>query len=194
MAQVIVEFDTTVTWTDGTRWVPRVCGKIGDDNLWHGWIEFTPASGSAEPVRTPRETVQPNRDDLMYWAQGLTQIYLEDALVRALEPSFPRGVARSVSLAPHFDSPAPRSPRHAPATGRRAVLNPLDVYQQGEDVLLSTLSALDTPRLRDIAVLYGFASAGAADGKNHEQLTATIMAGVRRPLVERESNRSDSAP
>jgi hypothetical protein len=60
-------------------------------------------------------------------------------------------------------------------------------------VLLSALSALDTPRLRDIAVVYGFSSAAAADGKNHEQLTATILAGVRRPFGARESSRGETA-
>src|SRR5437016_11465407 len=102
MAEVFVDFETTVVGEDGTRWMPRACGGVADDGLWEGWIEFTPGDPSAEPVRTRRETEQANRDALMYWAQGLTQVYLEDALGRALQsPWKPNEAHRSSS--PHFD-------------------------------------------------------------------------------------------
>src|SRR6185503_20365593 len=84
MAEVLVEFDTVVVGDDGTRWSPQVCGGVADDGLWEGWIEFTSANSSIAPVRTPRETEQSKRDDLMYWAQGLSQVYLEQALRRAI--------------------------------------------------------------------------------------------------------------
>ena len=84
MAEVLVDFDTTIRADDGTKWHPRVCGAIADDCLWEGWVEFLPAGGEdREPIRTRRETEQPKRSDLMYWAQGLTQVYLEGALQRA---------------------------------------------------------------------------------------------------------------
>lgn len=84
MAELLVEFDTTVGADDGTTWHPRVWGGIAEDNLWEGWIEFLPAgTEDREPLRTSRETEQPKRSDLMYWAQGLTQVYLEGALQRA---------------------------------------------------------------------------------------------------------------
>ena len=84
MAQVLVEFDTTIPADDGTNWHPRVCGAIADDGLWEGWIEFIPVgTDDGEVIRTGRETEQPKRSDLMYWAQGLTQVYLEGALQRA---------------------------------------------------------------------------------------------------------------
>ena len=37
-------------------------------------------------VRSGRETTQPNRQDTAYWATGLTPVYLEGALGRALNP------------------------------------------------------------------------------------------------------------
>ena len=84
MAELLVEFDTTIQAEDGTNWHPRVWGAIADDNLWEGWLEFLPAGAEdREPIRTGRETEQPKRTDLMYWAQGLTQVYLEGALQRA---------------------------------------------------------------------------------------------------------------
>ncbi|HEY9229204.1 MAG TPA: hypothetical protein VIP11_21310 [Gemmatimonadaceae bacterium] len=87
MAEALVEFDTVVRDENGTEWVPRVCGALADDGLWEGWIEFRPTDASSEAIRTPRETEQSKRTDLMYWAQGLTQAYLELALERARDRS-----------------------------------------------------------------------------------------------------------
>jgi len=180
MAEALVEFRTTVAGRDGAQWIPRACGRVGDDGLWEGWIEFTPADAAGDPVRTPRETQQPNRDDLMYWAQGLTQAYLEAALRRALEP--PRGPATSRGFAPsHFDGPAPRPITRESTAAIRPVLDPLEVYLQGEDVLLRELSALDVARLRDIVIAYGWADRDDAAGRTRGELTAAIMAGVRPP-------------
>ena len=38
-----------------------------DDGRWQGWIEFESLDG-AEVYRSRRETTQPNRTDLAYWA------------------------------------------------------------------------------------------------------------------------------
>jgi hypothetical protein len=84
VSEVLVEFDSLLVARDGTGWTPRACGGIADDGLWEGWIEFASTDGTAH-VRTPRETEQPNREDLAYWATGLTQVYLEGALRRAIE-------------------------------------------------------------------------------------------------------------
>jgi hypothetical protein len=72
--------------------------------LWQGWIEFLPADGA--PVRSPRETTQPNRKDAIYWATGLTPVYLEGSLRRA-QDTLTRPSPRSV-LTALFDSPASR--------------------------------------------------------------------------------------
>ena len=62
-------------------WVARACGRIREDGLWEGWIEFERNDGIL--MRTERETTQPNRTDLAYWATGLTPVYLEGAFRRA---------------------------------------------------------------------------------------------------------------
>jgi len=190
MAEVLVEFDTSVRGENGQRWMPRVCGRLGDDGLWEGWIEFTPTSDSDEPVRTPRETQQPNRDDLMYWAQGLTQAYLEEALRRALEPPRVRA-QREVTAHPHFEQPAPRrpTPTGLPAVPR-PVLNPFEVYQQGEDILRRELSALDVSLVRDIVVGYGFLTPSNADSSSRERLVASIVNSVRAAVPARGGQHS----
>lgn len=52
-----------------------------DATVWEGWLTFFASDGAA--WRTPRETVQPNVDALVYWAGGLRPVYLEGALRRA---------------------------------------------------------------------------------------------------------------
>lgn len=178
MAEVLVRFDAVLTAPDGRRFAPHACGRPAG-NVWEGWIEFVPIDGGA-PLRTPRETDQPNRDDLMYWAQGLTHVYLDGALSRALKA--PIAVEHARPLASHFDGPAP-SIIHPPAPfTARPVLDPFSVAQQGEDILLRELSALDTPRIRDIVLGYGLATGEQASAATREQLTAIVIAGVRRPL------------
>ena len=177
MAEVFVEFDTSIVGPDGIRWVPQVCGDVADDGLWEGWIEFTPTAASGEPVRTQRETQQPNRDDLMYWAQGLTQAYLEQALVRALAPRPTPSHLRTPGA--HFDGPARRvhtTPSHSLP---RPILNPFEVYLQGEGVLRRELSALSVSHLRNIVVGYRLATSLAADESGREALTAAILDAVR---------------
>jgi hypothetical protein len=185
MADVFVEFDTVIPGSDGTGWMPRACGRVDASGLWEGWIEFVPKNAGADAVRTQRETEQPNRDDLMYWAQGLSHVYLEDALVRALAPT-PIHKSNLVASKPRFEGPAPSRATRSPGTPSHAVLNPFDVYRQGEDVLVRQLSALHAARLREIVVQYGFASANWADGTSHAELTTAIIGGVRAPRVRRE--------
>jgi hypothetical protein len=86
MRERLVAFDTLVTAKDGTAYRAAACGSPAHDGTrrWHGWIEFVPVTGGAA-IRTPRETTQRNRADTATWATGLTPVYLEGALCRALE-------------------------------------------------------------------------------------------------------------
>ena len=84
MAELLAEFQTPVASRNGLFYMARACGGKAADGLWHGWIQFTPVGGGV-PICSPRETTQPNRVDTEYWAGGLTPVYLEGALQRALE-------------------------------------------------------------------------------------------------------------
>ena len=117
MAELLVEFDTTLRGSDGCDWHPRVWGQIAEDTLWEGWIEFLPAgTNDREAIRTGRETEQPKRADLLYWAQGLTQVYLEGALQRAR-----RNASVSASAGSHatLATPEPRAESEVRATRSR---------------------------------------------------------------------------
>jgi hypothetical protein len=61
----------------------RICGDERIDGTWEGWIEFRPTDPNHPILSTDRETSQPNRTALEYWADGLEPIYLEGALARA---------------------------------------------------------------------------------------------------------------
>jgi hypothetical protein len=63
---------------------PRVYGEPRPDGSWAGWIVFFPLDGSPA-VATDRETTQSTFELLGVWAAGLTLVYLEGALVRALQ-------------------------------------------------------------------------------------------------------------
>jgi hypothetical protein len=183
MSEVFVVFDAQLTSPDGRRWTAQVCGGIAEDRLWEGWVEFLPFEADDLPVRTPRETEQPNRDDLTYWAQGLTAVYLDGALKRALEV---HGMTSRRTVVAHaaFERPARSGHVSNERPMQHAVLNPFDVYQQGENVLIAQLGALDTPRLRDLAVAYGFAAPSESADAGRDALTALIVASARSGLSQ----------
>jgi hypothetical protein len=83
MAEVLIEFPGLVESDDGVVYRARAAAAPMDDSLWEGWIEFIPVEGGG-PVRSPRETTQPNLRDAAYWATGLSPVYLQGALERAL--------------------------------------------------------------------------------------------------------------
>lgn len=136
MAEVLVTFSDTLIGDD-VPYRARACGRQMDDGRWEGWIEFEALDGSTV-LRSGRETTQPNRIDTEYWATGLTPVYLEGALDRALHPlEIP---ASYVDEVPAFDGPAPHGGDSLPRS--ESVLNPFSVYRKGEALLRSQLAAL----------------------------------------------------
>jgi hypothetical protein len=81
MVAELLEFENTVEDEDGRSHVATVLGREADNGTWIGWVRFRGPAG--EILETGRETTQPNRQTLAYWAGGLTYYYLEGALARA---------------------------------------------------------------------------------------------------------------
>lgn len=176
MAEVLVEFDAAFPGPDGARYAPRACARVAEDGRWEGWIEFSDVDTGAV-IRSTRETTQPSRDDAMYWATGLTRVYLEGALERALSPVRRVG-PEEVEVEPAFDGPAPHVVGARPPS-TRAVLDPFEVYVQGERVLRQELSALDLDHLRGIVRAYGLDGGVAAESPIPAVLIEYIVAEVR---------------
>jgi hypothetical protein len=145
-------YDALVGGPDARDYVGRACGRERDDGTWEGWIEFEAPDGSSV-VRTARETTQPNRNDLVYWATGLTPVYLEGALLRALEPR--PEIRVTTPPPPAFDAPAPAFEVATDLDlGAEGVLNPFSVFAKGEALLRRQLTALAAWHLRNIARAY----------------------------------------
>ena len=181
MAEVFSELG--VMARDGREFIPRVCGGPLD-NVWEGWIEFV-AVDDGHVVRTSRETTQPNRTDLAYWATGLTPTYLDGALTRALSPR--RLPQERVAAVPAYEGPAPSviPPRPAVAPPLTdSVLDPFSIYQKGERVLIQQLQALASWHLINIIRTYALSDADAATLKatSHPALVSLIVAAVRTRL------------
>jgi hypothetical protein len=68
----------------GRFYRPGAYGDPRADGTWDGWLVFF-AVGGAQAIATERETTQPTFAALTAWAAGLTPVYLEGALARALE-------------------------------------------------------------------------------------------------------------
>jgi hypothetical protein len=83
MVELLLEYSTPIRTADGERFVVRAMGEERADGTWIGWLEFVPIGGNGTTLRTERETTQPNRITLDYWASGLEPIYLEGAFERA---------------------------------------------------------------------------------------------------------------
>ena len=179
MARVLLTFATPLVASENRTYVARACGRQQPDgSLWEGWIEFVPDRGAA--VRSGRETTQPNLPDLEYWATGLTPVYLEGALKRALA-----GPTRVVSPGPvetpAFDGPAPARVQDSPEPAFHPVLDPFSVYAKGEDLLRQELSAMRPWHLRNIIRGYDLASDPSIDLEtlSAKELIGIIMLGVR---------------
>lgn len=83
MAEHILTYAEAVVGPQGTRYRVHAYGEQNDLGSWNGWLEFEPEGGGAT-LRTDRETTQPKREDLEYWATGLEPIYLDGAFGRAV--------------------------------------------------------------------------------------------------------------
>jgi hypothetical protein len=65
---------------DGQHYEVLVEGREREDGTWEGRIVYR---GGAGLKKTKRETSQPDKAALEYWATGLEQVYLDGAFERA---------------------------------------------------------------------------------------------------------------
>jgi hypothetical protein len=168
MAAVLARFAEPLSTSEGWDYLAQACGAPNSSGLWEGWIEFVPANGGPA-LRSGRETTQPNRTDAEYWATGLTTIYLEGALARALNPPARKAVVPSQQA-------SARPPRPVDA-----IMDPFSVFEKGETVLRKELGALATWHLVNIATAYQLSEEpiSVLNALPAPPLIEMIVAGVR---------------
>ena len=183
MAEMLLAFPDVVVAPDRSRYHAQACGVAHADGHWEGWIEFLPLDGGT-PLRSPRETTQPNFTDVKYWATGLTRIYLEGALARAMAPPPP---PLPESGAPLFDGPAPSRSRPLRASATETILDPFSVYEKGEELLRRELSAISSWHLVNILTGYDLTDidAAALNRLPRGALVDLIVESVRNASVPR---------
>lgn len=184
MAELFVSFDQSVRDQLG-EYHARAVGRLGDDGMWEGWIEFAPIDGSTEVLITGVESRQPAREHLEYWATGLTPVFLEGALQRARRPVTVR--VRPVEV-PVSGAPKPRNQvvaRGVPA-GPEPVLDPFAIGSRSLDVLHQELGALNRPRLLNIITAYALNPGGEdLSWMSDRQLMQFIVTAVETQLAIR---------
>jgi hypothetical protein len=176
MAEVLAEYSDIVISEGGKRYTARACGAQVPSGQCQGWIEFIDLA-SGDVLRSARETTQPNRVDTVYWATGLTPVYLEGALQRALHP-LTRPAARPTPD-PAFGAPAPDSIAEPPVG--ESILNPFSVYRKGEVLLRRQLSAFSGWHLVNIVRDYRLSDLpdAALNAMTPTALIELIVAAVR---------------
>jgi len=185
MAEILVKFDEPIAAPGGKTYLAQAVGKEVDGGLWDAWLEFQSVDDGSDALASGRETTQPNRKNIEYWAQGLTKVYLEGALNRAISLAEPPRERAPMEPEPaRFSEPASRSPNTSsprPLT-RRAVLDPFQVYAQGEEILLGELRALSRDHLENIAAANGIGIRGTGGIKaaSKEDLIEAIVGEARR--------------
>ena len=172
---VVLHFESPIASEDGTLYRVTACGHDADGR-WDGWLEFEPLAGGPT-LRTDRETTQPNRDAIAYWASGLSAVYLEGAMARATSSGRVGGegsIGRSR-----------RTTRRTRRTVRAPlpVLDPFAVYAEGEEVLRQALNQLGAQQLVQIIRRYALCEdAEKALLQLHRRtLVLLILAAVREP-------------
>ena len=176
MAEVLVEYSDVVISAGTSRYMARACGTAVESGHWQGWLEFIDLD-TGDALRSPRETTQPNKTDTVYWATGLTPIYLEGALQRALHPMV-RPAPRDPA-APVFDGPAPDLAAEPPIAD--SILNPFSVYRKGEALLRRQLGAFSVWHLVNIVRDHELSDLSAAtlNAMRADDLIELIVAAVR---------------
>lgn len=82
MNDLVHTYSEVVRDAEGRAYAAEVHAHERMDGMWETWLEFR-GLGREVLLRTRRESEQPNRRAVVYWASGLQASYFDGALVRA---------------------------------------------------------------------------------------------------------------
>jgi hypothetical protein len=82
VSDLVHTYSEVVRDPEGRGYAASVHALERVDGLWETWLEFH-GIGRDVTLSTQRESEQPNRRAVMYWASGLQPSYLDGALLRA---------------------------------------------------------------------------------------------------------------
>ena len=82
----------------GKWYRPQAYGDPRPDGTWDGWLVFFPVGGGAA-IASDRETTRATFQELTIWAASLGPVYIQAALVRALELAHEPGVLAQLDAA-----------------------------------------------------------------------------------------------
>jgi hypothetical protein len=94
MFQKIQQYD--LIEANGRWYRARAYGDHQPDGTWNGWLVFFPIGPGPAIAPPSPESTQSTFAELTFWADGLTPLYLDGALARALS------VAEPASLSAHL--------------------------------------------------------------------------------------------
>jgi hypothetical protein len=165
----LLVYPAIVRSADGHDHVARACGHERADEKWEAWLEFEPVDGG-ETLRTPREGTEHDRASLFAWAQAITPVYLEGALVRATS-------GESIDRPPAVRAPA------------FDCLDPFEVWEHGRGLLRRCLEGLSVLHLRHVAVVHHMVDAEIADELTKEELVHLIDSLTQLRMAGRDEAR-----
>ena len=83
MAELIQQYTSLFQDKNGDTYTVVARGARDAIGTWEGWLEFHPKDKTKAVWSTGRETTQPEKSALEYWASGLEPLYFEGAFERA---------------------------------------------------------------------------------------------------------------
>ena len=140
MPEVINELETTIVSPRGDEYYVQVVAEQLATGLWDAWLEFVPVDDALDALLTKTETTQPTRDDVVHWAEMLSETYLKGA--------FGRAVTVNEGGRPGRDYPT------TTVTEDLDPFDPFDEWSSGTSALRVRLRALTRPELIAMIQMY----------------------------------------
>lgn len=83
MTELIADLPYRVIDVGGNEYYASVAAEQRPDGMWEAWLEYVPLEES-DALLTDTETTQSTREDLVRWAETLTETYVQGAFPRAV--------------------------------------------------------------------------------------------------------------